>query len=133
MNFPFSLLRALLLLVAACTALKSSVWSAGAQEVRESLAGEKAAEEAKKREILEGYDLRWGPVSFQIDASLHTEFTDNAFYSAINPSSDVILRPEVKINSYWPITDINALTFSLGVGYEVPLQKHPDQPQHPPH
>jgi hypothetical protein len=30
----------------------------------------------------------------------------------------VIFRPQVKLNSYWPITDLNALTLSLGVGYE---------------
>jgi opacity protein-like surface antigen len=67
---------------------------------------------------MQDYNIQWGPASFQVLSSFHTEFTDNAFNSAVNRSSDVIIRPEVKLNSYWPITDVNALTFSLGVGYE---------------
>jgi opacity protein-like surface antigen len=108
-------LRALLIIVTACVALISS---APAQEAPDSLTGEKSAELAKKHEIAPNYNLNWGPVSFQFDSSLQAEFTDNAFNTAVNRSSDVIFRPLVKLNSYWPITDLNALTLSLGVGYE---------------
>src|ERR1039458_10217797 len=108
-------LRALLIIVTACVALISS---ATAQEVTDSLTGEKSAELSKKREIAPNYNLNWGPVSFQFDSSLGVEFTDNVFNSSVNRSSDVIFRPLVKLNSYWPITDLNALTLSLGVGYE---------------
>ncbi len=97
---------------------KGCVWSAGAQEAGESLAGEKSAEAAKTQEFLQGYDLHYGPVSLQVLCSFHAEFTDNALNSAVNRSSDEILRPEVKLNSYWPITELNALRFSLGLGYE---------------
>jgi hypothetical protein len=89
-----------------------------AQEAPDSLTGEKSAELAKKHEIAPNYNLNWGPVSFQFDSSLQAEFTDNALNTAVNRSSDVIFRPQVKLNSYWPITDLNALTLSLGVGYE---------------
>jgi hypothetical protein len=108
-------LRALLIIVTACVALISS---ATAQEAADSLTGEKSAELSKKREIAPNYNLNWGPVSFQFDSSLQAEFTDNALNSSVNRSSDVIFRPQVKLNSYWPITDLNALTLSLGVGYE---------------
>jgi hypothetical protein len=108
-------LRALLIIVTACVALISS---ATAQEATDSLTGEKSAELSKKREIAPNYNLNWGPVSFQFDSSLQAEFTDNVFNSSVNRTSDVIFRPLVKLNSYWPVTDLNALTLSLGVSYE---------------
>ena len=111
-------LRGLLLFGVAWIGLKGCVCSAWAQEERESLAGEKSAEAARKQEVMQDYNFQWGPASFQVLSSFHTEFTDNAYNSAVNRSSDVIIRPEVLLNSYWPITDLNALTFSLGVGYE---------------
>ena len=99
-------------------ALAWSVRPAPAQEAPESLTGETSAALAKKHEIAPDYNLRWGPVSFQFESALQVEFTDNALNSAVNRSSDEIIRPEVKLRSYWPITDLNALTLSLGVGYE---------------
>jgi hypothetical protein len=99
-------------------ALACSIRPTPAQEAPDSLTGEKSAELAKKREIAPNYNLNWGPVSFQFESALQLEFTDNALNSSVNRSSDVIFRPLVKLNSYWPITDLNALTLSLGVGYE---------------
>ena len=117
-SFPGAVARALSLSGVAWTAFHGGVCPAAAQEVPESLAGEQSAEAAKKQELLKDYNLRWGPVSFQVLSSFHAEFTDNALNSALNRSSDEILRPEVRLNSYYPITDLNALTFSLGVNYE---------------
>jgi hypothetical protein len=87
------------------------------EERRESLAGEQAAKRAGKAEIPPGYNLRYGPVVFSVAASLRTEFTDNAVYTEVNRREDLILRPEVKLNALWPITDLNALTFAVGIGY----------------
>jgi hypothetical protein len=98
--------------------LGGSVPSGSAQEVSDSLAGEKAAEAAKKQEIAPNYNLYWGPVSFQLESAVHVEFTDNVLNAGVNRSSDEIIRPAVELRSYWPITDLNALTLSLGVGYE---------------
>jgi hypothetical protein len=117
-SLPVAALRGLLLFGVVWAGLKLCVCSMRAQEVRESLAGEKAAETAKQQELLQNYNLQWGPVSFQVLSSFHAEFTDNALNSAVNRRSDEILRPEVKLNSYWPITELNALTFSIGAGYE---------------
>jgi len=115
---PGAALRGLLLFAVAWTGLKGFVCSTEAQEERESLAGEKSAEAAKKMDLIQDYDIKWGPVSFQVLYSFHAEFTDNALNSAVNRRGDEILRPEVKLNSYWPITDLNALTLSMGVNYE---------------
>jgi opacity protein-like surface antigen len=117
-SFPGAALRGLLFFGLASIGFKGCVCSAGAQEVSDSLAGEKAAEAAKKQETAPDYNLHWGPVSFQFDSALHVEFTDNVINSGVNRSSDEIIRPEVELRSYWPITDLNALTLSLGVGYE---------------
>ena len=108
----------------ASAALPWSVCPARAQnqaqtpEATDSLTGEKSAELSKKREIAPNYNLHWGPVSFQFDSSLGVEFTDNVFNTSVNRTSDEIIRPMVKLNSYWPVTDLNALTLSLGVSYE---------------
>jgi len=102
-----------------------------AQEVKNSLAGEQAAQDAKKTETLAGYNLHWGPASLQVQSSLHAEFTDNALNASLNRSADFILTPEVKLRSYYPISDLNALTLSLGVSYEYytrNTQINPDSP-----
>jgi hypothetical protein len=113
-----ALLRGLAPALLVGASLGGLVPSASAQEAPDSLTGERSAELAKKHEIAPNYNLYWGPVSFQLESALHVEFTDNALNSAVNRSSDEIIRPEVELRSYWPITDLNALTLSLGVGYE---------------
>ena len=34
------------------------------------------------------------------------------------PQQDFIVRPVARFGAFWPVTEVNALTFSLGVGYE---------------
>jgi hypothetical protein len=117
-SLPGAALRGLAPFLLVSAVLAWSVRPASAQEVPDSLTGEKSAELAKKHEIAPNYNLYWGPVSFQLESAVHVEFTDNVLNSGVNRSSDEIIRPEVDLRSYWPITDLNALTLSLGVGYE---------------
>jgi len=94
-----------------------------AQEVaRDSIAGEKTAAKSKKGETPVGYNLHAGPVSFSVQASLRTEFNDNVYYTEAQRKQDIIIRPEVKIGSFWPITDLNSLSLNLGIGYARYLQ-----------
>jgi hypothetical protein len=130
-SLPGAVLRGLLLFGVAWTGLKACACSAGAQEVRESLAGEKSAEAAKTQEYLQGYDLHYGPVSLQVEFSLQAEYTDNALNSALDRRADEIITPELDVRSHWPITELNALTFSLGLNYPYYLhntQLNPDSP-----
>ena len=89
-----------------------------AQE-RESLAGESAAQALKRSLEAEAaqYNLRLGPVRYRPSATLGISYTDNVFYSH-TPRDDILIKPEVTLAALWPITEINALRLSLGLGYE---------------
>jgi hypothetical protein len=81
-------------------------------------AGETGAEALKRSIAAEEYDLKWGPVRFQTQAGVNLAYTDNVFYSDINRSEDFVVIPEIDLKASWPITDLNLLRFSLGLGYE---------------
>lgn len=86
---------------------------------RESLAGESAAA-ALKRSLeaeVQQYNLRYGPVRFKTGASLGVSYTDNVFFSHTR-REDVLIKPEIALGAIWPVTEINALRLSLGLGYE---------------
>ena len=88
-----------------------------AQENRkESLAGESSAMRSKRAEDPAGYNLHWGPASFSFSASLRGEFNDNVLGAKANPKADLMFNPEVRLGGIWPITALNTLSMSLGVG-----------------
>ena len=84
----------------------------------ELVAGESAAQALKQSIAAEDYNLKWGPVRFQTQAGLNLAYTDNVFYSDINRSEDFLVIPEIDLKASWPITELNSLKFSLGLGYE---------------
>lgn len=90
----------------------------GPAQTRDSLAGEKAAQALRESLAEEDYNLRWGPWRFQTEASFAASYSDNVFLSEDDRSDDIILNPEITLGGLWPITDINTLRLSLGVGYE---------------
>ena len=98
---------------------------AGQAQTRESLAGEAAAQALKKSIMGEEYELSAGPVRFGTEAGLRLGYTDNVFFSDENRESDFLVNPKVALNALWPITDLNTLNLSLGLGYEWHLN-HPD-------
>jgi len=91
---------------------------------RESLAGEKAAEALKKQIAAEEYNLQYGPVRFQTEARVGGGYTDNVFYSDRNRQSDWLVKPEVTLRAWWPVSQLNILRLSLGVGYEWYARHH---------
>jgi hypothetical protein len=86
---------------------------------RDSLAGERAAESLKGSIESEAkqYNLRYGPVRFRTGFSLSASYTDNVFYSH-DPEEDFLIKPEVTLGAFWPITERNALRTSVNLGYE---------------
>ncbi len=88
---------------------------------RASLAGEQAATYARIARP-ENYNFRLGEASFQTEASLGLEYNDNVFLSHNSRQADIILRPEVALRGYWPVTELNALTFSVGIAYNYYFQ-----------
>jgi hypothetical protein len=90
----------------------------GYGQPRDSLVGETAAQALKRSIAAEEYNLKWGPVRFQTQASLGLAYTDNVFYSDRNRSEDFLVNPEIDLRASWPITELNTLRLSLGLGYE---------------
>ena len=86
-------------------------------QVRDSLAGESAAQALKRSIAAEEYNLRYGPVRFKTGASVGVSYTDNVFYSH-NPKEDVLVNPQITLAALWPITELNSLRLSLGLAYE---------------
>src|SRR3989442_15785776 len=89
-----------------------------AQEaLRESLAGEKAA--AARRGAIEhqSYNLQTGPVRLALGTSLGIELNDNVRYTGTDTAEDVILEPRVNTRLFWRVTEANALSASIGLGY----------------
>jgi hypothetical protein len=89
-----------------------------AQEaLRDSIAGEKAAAARRKAIENKAYNLKLGPVSFALDSSLGIELNDNVNFSKLDQQGDLILRPTVSTRVFWPVSEKNALNFSVGMGY----------------
>jgi hypothetical protein len=82
--------------------------------------------DAHKREMEnQPYTVRWGELKLQAGASLAGEWNDNVNLSHVSPQEDFIVRPMGNLDAFWPVTDVNALNFSIGVGYEKYL-RHDD-------
>jgi len=90
----------------------------GQAQTRGSLAGEEAAQALKKSIADEEYNLAYGPVRFQTQGSLGLSYTDNVFFSEKNRREDFLVNPQVDLRALWPITELNTLRLSLGLGYE---------------
>jgi hypothetical protein len=105
----------LLLAVIGCGGMFAS--EAGYGQVRDSLAGESAAQALKRSIEAEEYNLRYGPVRLKTSASVGASYTDNVFYSH-HPKDDFLLNPEIRLAALWPISELNSLRLSLALAYE---------------
>ena len=93
-------------------------------EPRESLAGERAAQELTRSLTNEDYNIRVGDVRFQAQARLGAAYSDNVFLSGINRKDDYIVNPEVDLAALLPVGQFNSLRLSLGVSYEWFTKNH---------
>src|SRR3974390_586799 len=92
--------------------------SAYAQEaLRQSLTGQTVSAERLRDLQEKPYTVRWGDFQLLAGASLAGEWNDNVNLSHTDPQQDFIITPMVNLDALWPITDLNSLSFSLGVGY----------------
>jgi hypothetical protein len=116
-----------LCLLALGFALLGAADKAAAQGIeRQSLAGEGAADALKQSEDSQAYNLQLGPVSIRADASVTTEFNDNINIAKNGRQADGIIQPSVGIAGAWQVTDLNTLTFDLGLSYESYLEHSED-------
>ncbi len=94
------------------------------QELRGSLAGERAAQELKRAMTNEVYNMHWGPVGFQTQARIGAAYTDNVFLSEVNKREDYIIHPEVNLSAAMQVGELNMLRAAVGLGYEWFVKNH---------
>lgn len=91
--------------------------SVEAQEtVRSSAAGEGNAVNHTPSEG-GAYNIKAGPILFKMAAGVNTSFNDNINLSETGAESDFIITPNISVNANWPVSAINNLSLTLGLGY----------------
>jgi hypothetical protein len=64
------------------------------------------------------YNLQIGPVTLRADAGSTVSYNDNINLANTGRQDDWIITPTINIHGLWQATELNVLTFDLGVGYE---------------
>jgi hypothetical protein len=96
--------------------LEGSVHSQDA--VRNSMAGDAAAEQRRLLQENQPYTIKSGDFRLLITPSLDLDWNDNVNVSGQNQQQDVILRPLLKFQASYPVTRRNLLTLDIGLGYD---------------
>jgi hypothetical protein len=90
-----------------------------AQEaLRDSLAGDAAAEARKIQLESLPYTIKSGDFRLLVVPSLGLDWNDNINISKTDPEQDFILSPLVQLNASYPITQNNLLSLNVGAGYD---------------
>ena len=90
-----------------------------AQEaLRDSLAGDAAAEARKIQMESLPYTFKSGDFKLLVVPSLSLAWNDNVNCVKTDPQQDFILSPLVQLDLSYPITQNNVLTLNVGAGYE---------------
>jgi len=64
------------------------------------------------------YNLSLGPVNIRAEAGVSTSYNDNINVAYTGRQSDAIITPSLTLHGLWQATDVNALTFDIGIGYQ---------------
>jgi hypothetical protein len=70
------------------------------------------------------YNMKLGPVLFDVTGSIDSEYNSNIGLSNSNKESDFLITPEVGLGIRWPVTESNTLSFTTSLGYTRYLE-HP--------
>jgi hypothetical protein len=96
---------------------------ASAQDsLRNSLAGDAAAEAQRQQIGSQLYTFKTGDFRLLAVPSLEMDYNDNVNISKTSPQSDFILMPLLQLTGSYPVTGHNLLTFSAGMGYDEYLE-----------
>jgi hypothetical protein len=108
-----------------CFLLSALPTLAPAQEaLRDSLAGDAAAEANRHRDMDMPYTIKQGDFRLLLTPAIEQDWNDNINLSSTAPLSDFILQPMVGINMSYPLTYRNVLRLDATVGYDVYFE-HP--------
>ena len=86
--------------------------------VRYSIASERAAEARKRSRSETYYNLDLDPVKLRFTATAGTEYNDNVNLASTNRQSDFIVRPQIGVRAFWPVSERNTLDLNFNLGYE---------------
>lgn len=103
-----------LLLVALLAALPGA--TRAQESLRSSLAVEQAAR-ARRANADIPYNIKFGEARVRFTAGMGIEYNDNINVSESGEVDDIVFRPDVTTELFWPITDQNAIQLSLSLGY----------------
>lgn len=94
--------------------LSASVpYGAAASETGQSL-----ADSIQRDNANQPYNLRAGPVALRADFNQAITLNDNIALTKNDRITDVILTPFVTVHGRWEVSDLNTLTFNIGLGYQ---------------
>jgi hypothetical protein len=93
--------------------------------LRDSLAGDAAAEAQRRGEMATAYTIKQGDFRMLVTPSLELDWNDNINLASIGQLQDFIVRPLVGVNLSYPLTYRNVLRLNMGIGYDTYLE-HPD-------
>ena len=89
----------------------------GQESQWQSLAGEASAMTRRSSPEKMDYNLEVGPVLLNVGASLTGGYNSNTGLSQSASGGSAYTTPAVNLGLMWPITDLNTLNFSVGMGY----------------
>jgi hypothetical protein len=98
-------------------ALLAALLPVGAQESLRSSLAIQEAERARKATADIPYNIKFGEARVRFTAGLGFEYNDNINVAESNRVDDIIIRPDMTTDLFWPITEQNALQLTLSVGY----------------
>jgi hypothetical protein len=90
-----------------------------AQEaLRNLLVGDAAAEVRRTPQESLPYTVKSGDFRLLVEPSLDLDWNDNINIAKANALQDFILRPQVRLNASYPLTQNNLLSLNAGAGYD---------------
>ena len=89
------------------------------ESIRLATASKLATEAQRTTETGGYYNIHTGPLSLRFQGTAGVEYNDRPNYASVgeNSKADVIFSPGLNTKAYWPVTERNALSLSMGVGY----------------
>jgi len=93
--------------------------------LRNSLAGDAAAEAQRRGEVETPYTIKQGDFRMLMTPSLELDWNDNINLVSSGALSDFIVRPMLGLNLSYPLTYRNVLRLNTTIGYDIYLE-HPN-------
>lgn len=98
------------------------VLAGGATHAQEALqssqAGEAAAAARRRQQQSQLYTVKWGDFRMRVEPSLAIEWNDNINLSHEDAQQSFILKPLLQLRGNYPLSELNVLNLSVGVGYD---------------